>query len=312
MAGDRRTSGWRAWVVDRWRLARSQQALVIQLEAIDQRLDALDQTLRALRAGTDAAARATEETAALREALAALEKQIGRAGREQFKVNTLAEAQATRIDAALEALQAADARRETELAALREQSRAAQAAARLEVVRAMLPTMDGLDEALRSGRHVLATTDEAETGRPGDQETGRQDYARPPDLVAPAAGGRRSLVDWLLGRAPAPPEANNIAHEQAAALREALDAWLVGLMFVRQRLLDALAAEGVRPIDAEGQPFDPQRHIAIEVVPAHNGRPPGTVAAELRRGYLVGERVLRHAEVAVTREAEELRIEDRE
>jgi molecular chaperone GrpE len=250
-----------------------------KLDAVERRLDAIDQSLRALQAGAGAAA----ETIALREALAAVEKQIGRSGREQFKANTLAEAQATRIDAALEALRAADARREAELAALREQSRAAQAGARLDVIRAVLPTLDGLDEALRAGQNLLAT----------------------PEPTQAAEDERWSMVDWLFGRAAPHPSYDNGTREQPAALREALDAWLVGLTFIRRRLLDVLAAEDVRPMDAEGQPFDPQRHIAIEVVPAQADLPPGTVASELRRGYLVGNRVLRHAEVAVAREAEE-------
>jgi molecular chaperone GrpE len=249
---------------------------VAQLDTLGKRLDALDQGMQALQ--DDIGANATEELAALREALAALEKQIGRAGREQFKANTLAEAQATRIDAALEALRTADTRREAELAGLREQSRAAQASARLDVVRAVLPALDGLDEALRSGRHLLATAEPAQA----------------------ADGDRRSMLDWLFGRVAT----DNGAHEQPAALREALDAWLVGLTFVRRRLLDVLAAEDVRPIEAEGRPFDPQRHIALEVVPAQGDLLPGTVASEMRRGYMVGERVLRHAEVAVAREAE--------
>jgi molecular chaperone GrpE len=288
VGSDKRTSGWRSWVVDRWLPVRSQQALVIRLETIEQRLDALDQTLGALRASTDAAARAAEELPTLREALAALEKQIGRAGREQFKANTLAEAQAARLDTALDTLRAADTRREADLAALREQSRSAQASARLEHVRAVLPTLDGLDEALRSGRRLLATTDDR---RPTESD-------RAQDLV----DSQRSFVDWLLGRTRVPQQADDSAPRQPEESRKALDAWLVGLTFVRQRLLDTLAAEGVRPMDAEGQPFDPQRHIALEVVPASNGLPPGAVAAELRRGYMVGERVLRHAEVAVAQD----------
>jgi molecular chaperone GrpE len=280
-------------VVDRWMPARAQQALVIRLETIEQRLDALDQTLRELRDGTDTT-----------EALATLEKQIGRAGREQFKANTLAEAQATRLDAALDALRAADTRREADLAALREQSRSVQASARLDVVRAVLPALDGLDEALRSGRRLLTTTDH----RPPTTDH------QPPAESHPEQTGvdnRPSFVDWLFGRSPVPQQAGDGARQQDEPLRESLDAWLVGLTFVRQRLLDTLAAEGVRPMDAEGQPFDPQHHIALEVVPTANGQPPNTVAAELRRGYMVGERVLRHAEVAVTRETEDLKIEDR-
>ncbi len=143
-------------MADRWLPARAQQALVIRLEAIEQRIDALDQNLRAQRGDTNVA----EELATLREALAAIEKQIGRAGREQFKANTLAEAQSTRLDTALEALQTADARREADQTALREQSRSAQASARLDVVKSLLPTLDGLDEALRSGKSLLATTDD--------------------------------------------------------------------------------------------------------------------------------------------------------
>jgi molecular chaperone GrpE (heat shock protein) len=44
-------------------------------------------------------------------------------------------------------------------------------------------------------------------------------------------------------------------------------------------------------------------HIAMDVVPASAKLPPGTVATELRRGYHIGSRVLRHAEVAVSSES---------
>ena len=215
---------------------------------------------------------------ALRQGLAALEKQISRAGREQLKANSLAEAQLEQLAAALELLRTADARRDAEVASVHEQARDARAAARLEVVRALLPALDGLDEALRSGERLL-----------------EQAAAAPADRPAPG----RTLLARLRGALSRPAPADH----PEAALRAAMAAWLVGLTFVRQRLLDVLAAEGVRPMDAQGQPFDPQRHVALEVVPAGDSLPPGTVAAELRRGYLVHDRVLRHAEVAVSRES---------
>ena len=65
----------------------------------------------------------------------------------------------------------------------------------------------------------------------------------------------------------------------------------------------------MRPISAIGQPFDPQQHVAIGVAPANEDYPAGTVVEELRRGYLAGERVLRHAEVLVAA-SEEQRLED--
>ncbi len=200
------------------------------------------------------------EPGAIEQGLAALEKQINRAGREQLKTNALVEAQLEQQRAALDALRAADERREGEVTTLREKLRGAQQAARLEMVRAVLPALDGLDEALRSGTHLL-------------------DQAVPPPR-------RRGLFGrpWPSGG------------EQA--LRESMRAWLDGLGFVRKRLLDVLAAEGVLPMDADGHPFEPRWHIALDVVAA-NDRPPGTVVSTLRQGYVAGDRILRHAEVAV-------------
>lgn len=200
---------------------------------------------------------------ALQATVAALEKQIGRAGREQLKANALAETQAEGLAEALAALRSAEEGRERELAAAREEAARAVSEARLAVARAMFPTVDGLDEALRAGRASLAHAARGEA---------------PSELL------RRLLLGGE-GRRD-----------------EALAAWLEGLAMVRRRLLDALAAEGVTPIAAEGRAFDPRRHVAVEVVAA--AAPPGTVVQELRRGFVAGERVLRHAEVAVAGEKE--------
>lgn len=255
-------------------------------------------------ANGDAQAALLEQLGALRESVSALEKQVGRTGREQFKANVLAENQAAQLAAAVEALRAADERREAELAALRERALSAQADARLEVIRSILPALDGLDEALRSGRQVLEQYDQRWQGadaRPPAEDT------RAAPIGAPARGS--SVLGWLRDLlAPPPPEDTppEAAPAQGApadtGLRAALDSWLVGLGFVRRRMLDALSAQGVVPMDAEGAPFDPRYHIAVEVAPAAPGRPPGTVVQELRRGYLSGERVMRHAEVAVARD----------
>ena len=239
---------------------RRDDAALARLEA---RLGASERTLAGLadRAGTAAPVPAATDVAALAAAVAALEKQIGRAGREQLKANALAEDQGARLAEALDALRAADARREADHAAAR-------AAARLEVVRAILPALDGLDAARCSGQQLLAR----------------------PVEVAPAPGFLARLF-----AAPAPPAPD-------VALRDDLAAWLTGLDFVRARLLAVLEAEGVRPMEAAGRPFDPHRHVALEVVAPDTAHPPGTVVAELRHGYLVGDRPLRHAEVVVSRD----------
>jgi len=67
---------------------------------------------------------------------------------------------------------------------------------------------------------------------------------------------------------------------------ERFDQWLLGL--------------GLQPIDALGNPFEPERMRAAEIV--HRADlDDETVVAELRRGYLWQGRVLRPAEVAVNR-----------
>ncbi|WP_404785837.1 nucleotide exchange factor GrpE [Altericista sp. CCNU0014] len=67
---------------------------------------------------------------------------------------------------------------------------------------------------------------------------------------------------------------------------------------VYKQLVDCLKRIGVSPMRVEGQPFDPNFHDAImrESTADH---PEGTVIEELRRGYLLGDIVLRHAMVKV-------------
>ena len=52
---------------------------------------------------------------------------------------------------------------------------------------------------------------------------------------------------------------------------------------------------GVRPIEAEGQPFDPRFHEAV----AHVDGEEGKVVSEVQRGYKLHDRVLRPAMVVV-------------
>src|SRR3569623_3799509 len=64
-----------------------------------------------------------------------------------------------------------------------------------------------------------------------------------------------------------------------------------------QRLL---AVHGVKPIEAEGQKFDPHKHQAMFEVPDPT-RPEGTVVQEVQTGYAIGDRVLRPAMMGVAK-----------
>jgi molecular chaperone GrpE len=73
---------------------------------------------------------------------------------------------------------------------------------------------------------------------------------------------------------------------------------------VYKQLVDCLKRVGVSPMRVEGQPFDPNFHDAI-MREASNEHPEGTVLEELRRGYLLGDLVLRHAMVKVATQSED-------
>ena len=74
---------------------------------------------------------------------------------------------------------------------------------------------------------------------------------------------------------------------------------LKGVDLVLRVLKQKLERYEVRPFDAAGQPFDPRVHEAISRV-ASAEIPAGSVAAELQKGYRVGERLLRPAMVSVS------------
>lgn len=67
---------------------------------------------------------------------------------------------------------------------------------------------------------------------------------------------------------------------------------------VYKQLVDCLKRVGVAPMRAEGQEFDPNLHEAVMRQPTSEYEE-GVVMEELMRGYLLGERVLRHAMVKV-------------
>jgi len=71
-----------------------------------------------------------------------------------------------------------------------------------------------------------------------------------------------------------------------------------GVTLIREKFVAALAGIGVEPFPSIGEPFDPDRHDALQQL-ATDEYPEGHVAAEIRTGYLCDGKVLRPATVAV-------------
>jgi molecular chaperone GrpE len=81
--------------------------------------------------------------------------------------------------------------------------------------------------------------------------------------------------------------------------------WVEGIAMILRKLQAILEGENVTPIEAAGQPFDPQWHEAVmqEETTEH---PDGYVVEEMQRGYRLGERVLRPSMVKVASNAKEI------
>jgi len=99
------------------------------------------------------------------------------------------------------------------------------------------------------------------------------------DVLAVADDFERALA------AEAPPEA---------------EAWKAGLELIHRQLQDLLRKRGVTPIDAAGTDFDPHLHQAVAYDETPGARE-GEVVAELRRGYRLGDRLLRPSMVKVAK-----------
>lgn len=73
-----------------------------------------------------------------------------------------------------------------------------------------------------------------------------------------------------------------------------------GLSMVFKQLQDFLANSGVETIDATGQTFDPNLHEALAQEESHD-IPEGKVIRQVRRGYRLRDRLLRPANVVVSK-----------
>jgi molecular chaperone GrpE len=85
---------------------------------------------------------------------------------------------------------------------------------------------------------------------------------------------------------------------------DAHDAWIEGVQLVERKLRSVLESEGVTPIEAVGQPFDPNVHEAVahEETAEHADN---EVIGEVQRGYRLHDRVIRPSLVRVANNPKE-------
>ena len=172
-------------------------------------------------------------------------------------------------------------------------------------------------------------TDEGATPEPPVQESASEEQAAPQDPVAGLEREIASLKDQLLRhRADFANFKRRVEREQKVAgeaeiaslltdilpsldaLEKALTAEgtaaeiRTGVEITLKDLATTLANRGVKMEDPTGEKFNPLRHQALSYEPV-TGVEDGTVATCYRKGYIMGERLIRPALVKVARAAAE-------
>lgn len=87
--------------------------------------------------------------------------------------------------------------------------------------------------------------------------------------------------------------------ELAANAETADESYKKGVLMTLEQCRAAFEKMGVQEIEALGKPFNPELHAAVMQQPATEEIPSGTVAQVMQKGYLLHEKVVRHAMVAV-------------
>ena len=87
---------------------------------------------------------------------------------------------------------------------------------------------------------------------------------------------------------------------KADAGTEGAEAYRRGVELIHRQLSEILRKRGVRPIEALGADFDPHFHQAVAHEPSGEHRE-GEVTEEFRRGYMLGDRLLRPSMVKVAK-----------
>lgn len=72
-----------------------------------------------------------------------------------------------------------------------------------------------------------------------------------------------------------------------------------GVTLVYNKLNNILGQKGLKPMESNGEVFDPELHEAITEIPAPNEDLKGKIVDTVEQGYYLGEKIIRYAKVVV-------------
>lgn len=95
------------------------------------------------------------------------------------------------------------------------------------------------------------------------------------------------------------PILDDFSRAMTAAANREFEPFFRGVELIQTKLNKVLQSHGLASFEALGKPFDVDYHDALLLVPTRD-HPPHTVIEEVERGYMLNDRVLRHAKVIVS------------
>src|SRR3989338_6640597 len=75
------------------------------------------------------------------------------------------------------------------------------------------------------------------------------------------------------------------------------DKFIEGMKIVYAQLHSMLEAEGLKPIKATGEKFDPYKHDVL--MKEESDKPEETILEEFQKGYMINDKVLRHSNIKI-------------
>jgi len=164
-----------------------------------------------------------------------------------------------------------------------------QEASEVEVLQAQLK--EAQDKVLRAQAEMQNVRRRAEIDVEKAHKFALEKFVRE---LLPVADSLEKAVESTVGHAD--------AGEVVASIRE-------GVEMTLDLLLKSFSKFNVEQISPEGEPFDPQQHEAMSMVPAP-GAEPNTVVSVVQKGYLLNGRVVRPAMVVVAKPTDAPKVDE--
>jgi molecular chaperone GrpE len=87
--------------------------------------------------------------------------------------------------------------------------------------------------------------------------------------------------------------------EKQMATASDIQAIKEGMQLVFNKLKHTLNQKGLKSFESIGEPFDVEKHEAVTEIPAPSKKQEGKVLDELQKGYLLNDKLIRHAKVVI-------------